>query len=235
MPRIALCVFLLAQAAALAAEPEKVNPRMALQPFQSLIGTWKGTGVPEGSRDEKQKGFWTETITWQWQFDGDDAWLKAAFDKGKYFSSAELRPLSKANRFRLIVTAANRETATFEGELQEERLVLDRVDEKTKETHRLTLRLLHSNRVTYLYDVKPDGKTLFVKKYQVGATKEGEPFAAAGSSDPECIVSGGKGTIAVSHAGKTYYVCCSGCRDEFKANPEKYIKESEAKKKAKKD
>jgi hypothetical protein len=27
--------------------------------------------------------------------------------------------------------------------------------------------------------------------------------------------------------GKTYYVCCSGCRSEFNANPEKYIKEYE--------
>ena len=43
-----------------------------------------------------------------------------------------------------------------------------------------------------------------------------------------------KGTIAVSYNGKTYYVCCSGCRDEFKASPEKYVKEYEEKKKAKK-
>jgi len=28
----------------------------------------------------------------------------------------------------------------------------------------------------------------------------------------------------------TYYVCCSGCRDAFNENPEKYIKEFNAKK-----
>jgi YHS domain-containing protein len=38
----------------------------------------------------------------------------------------------------------------------------------------------------------------------------------------------------VSYNGKDYYVCCSGCRDAFKENPEKYIKEAEAKAKAKK-
>jgi YHS domain-containing protein len=48
------------------------------------------------------------------------------------------------------------------------------------------------------------------------------------------VVSGGKGTMPVSYKGKTYYVCCSGCRDEFKENPEKYIAEYEAKLKAKK-
>ena len=48
------------------------------------------------------------------------------------------------------------------------------------------------------------------------------------------MVSGGLGTIRVSYQGKTYYVCCSGCKAEFDANPEKYAKEYEAKK-AKKD
>jgi YHS domain-containing protein len=27
-----------------------------------------------------------------------------------------------------------------------------------------------------------------------------------------------------THKGKTYYMCCPPCIDEFKANPEKYIK-----------
>ena len=59
---------------ALAGEPAKVSPRTALQPFQSLIGTWKGTGVPEGTREERQSGFWTEGWTesefpWRHGFD----------------------------------------------------------------------------------------------------------------------------------------------------------------------
>jgi Archaeal TRASH domain len=60
-------------------------------------------------------------------------------------------------------------------------------------------------------------------------TKEGVPFADVGVLERECIVSGGLGTIAVSHEGKTYYVCCTGCRDEFRENAAKYVKEFEAK------
>src|SRR5207244_395874 len=134
-----------------------IKPRAALQPFQSLIGSWKGTGVPEGTREERQNGFWTETIAWAWQFKGDDAWLKATFDKSKFFTSAELRALPKANQFRLIATTTDKQTLTFEGELQEQKLILDRVDEKTKQTERLTIRLLHSNRITYQFDVRADG------------------------------------------------------------------------------
>src|SRR5947209_17677686 len=110
MVRIAAIVALVIPALALAGEPAKISPRAALQPFQSLIGTWKGTGVPEGSREERQNGFWTETTEWAWQFKGDDGWLKATFDKGKFFASAELRALPKANQFRLIVTTTDKQT-----------------------------------------------------------------------------------------------------------------------------
>jgi YHS domain-containing protein len=90
---------------------------------------------------------------------------------------------------------------------------------------------LHDNRVTYRFETKAAAGTLWSKKYLVGLTKEGVAFVEPGSSERECIVSGGKGTMAVSHGGKTYYVCCSGCRDEFKADPDKYVKEWEAKRK----
>ena len=55
-----------------------------------------------------------------------------------------------------------------------------------------------------------------------------------GDGKPECIVSGGAGTMAVSYMGKTYYVCCSGCRSEFNESPAKYVKEYEEKKAKKK-
>jgi YHS domain len=217
-----------------AAEPAKVKPREALQPFNFLIGSWKGTGMPEGNREEKDKGWWTERITWAWQFKGDDAWLTATFETGKYYAKAELHPLPDAGKFRLIVQTSAKEMQTLEGELKDKKLTLERTDDKSKETQRLTFQLLHSNRYLYLYHVRPEGKSSFVKKYQVGATKEGEAFAVTGNSEKECPVSGGLGTIPVTYNGKTYYVCCSGCRDEFKANPEKYVKEFEEKRKKEK-
>jgi YHS domain-containing protein len=27
----------------------------------------------------------------------------------------------------------------------------------------------------------------------------------------------------VSYMGKSYFVCCSGCKEEFDANPKKYV------------
>ena len=86
--------------------------------------------------------------------------------------------------------------------------------------------------VRFLYRFKKaeDGRTLFGGVYLVQATKEGESLGASQKKN-ECVVSGGAGTTAVSYKGETFYVCCSGCADAFKENPEKYIAEFKAKKK----
>jgi YHS domain-containing protein len=219
-------------AAAPAEAPAKRTAKEALRPFNDLIGSWRGTGEPYGTRAERQKGFWEEKIAWQWQFKGADAWLLADIDKGKHFSRAELRYLPARDRYELKLTTPKKETLAFEGALKDKQLTLERRDAGKGEAQRLVLSLLHSNRYLLRYDVRAAGQRAFVPRFRVGATKEGVAFAGA-DAGPECIVSGGKGTIPVSHKGKTYYVCCTGCRDEFKAEPDKYVAEFEAKKKTK--
>ena len=219
------------------------SPREALQPFNVLVGSWKGSGAPEGTREERSAGAWAETISWVWQFKGDDAWLAVEFDKGKHFTKGELRYTPAASdgekaepRFTLTLTAPDKTTVTFVGRLtdKDKVLALTRVGGPTDEEQRLVFSLLHHNRHLYRFETRPAGTTVtFTKKYQVGATKEGVPFAEV-AKGPECIVSGGVGTIKVTHNGKDYWVCCSGCRDAFKDDPEKFIKEFEAKAKEKK-
>src|SRR5262249_36221362 len=156
-----------------------------------------------------------EKLAWEWQFKGDDAWLKVVIDKGKYFNSGELRYLPDRDQYRLTMKTAGEETLAYTGVLKEHVLTLEREDEKAKETQRLVVTLLHHNRFLYRYETRPAGKTVFAKRYQVGATKEGVPFATT-ENGPECVVSGGLGTTPVMYMGKTYYVCCSGCRDAFR-------------------
>lgn len=204
-------------------------PREALQPFNLLIGSWKGAGIPEGTPDERQKGHWNEKVAWSWQFKGDDAWLSVGFEEGKHFTKGELRYRADKNLFELNLTTTDKQNVIFQGVLKEKQLTLERVDESTKETQRILFTLLHHNRFVYRYEVKAADKTFFSKQYQVGATKVGVPFVEVGVSEKECVVSGGLGTIAVTHNGKTYYVCCTGCRDAFKETPDKFVKEFEEK------
>jgi hypothetical protein len=211
----------------------KRSAKEALQTFQSLIGSWRGTGEPYGSREEKLKGFWQEKIGWQWQFKGADTFLLADFAKGKHFTKAELRYRPDRDVYELKAVTAAKETWTFEGKYAKPRLTLERTDPKTKRVHRLVFSFLHSNRYLYRYEARPADHTVFTQVYQVGATKEGVAFASE-DGGPECVVSGGLGTMPVMHGSKTYYVCCTGCRDAFKEQPDKYVKEFEARMRAKK-
>jgi hypothetical protein len=232
---VCLVPLLLFGVLSLAAEETaaKKTPKKALQAFNDLIGSWRGTGEPNGTRAEKQRNFWVEKITWEWRFKKDDVHLRAAIDKGKYFTAAELRYLPDKDRYQLTATTTNKEKLVFEGTRDKKRLTLERKDEKKNETQRLVVNALHFNRYLYSYEVKPAERTTFTKVYNVGATKQGVDFAG-GDDAPECVVSGGLGTMPVVYKGKTYFVCCSGCRDAFNDEPEKYIKEYEARKKAKK-
>jgi hypothetical protein len=207
------------------------DPRVGLQPLNGLIGTWKGTGYPEGvSKDERAVGMWTETITWAWAFKGQDVWLSIQFLKGKHFSNGELRfSTDPASPFRLTLITPGQQTRSFSGQLADKTLTLTRLGAPAGQEERLVISLLHHNRHLYRYESRPAGSVVgFTKQFQVGATKEGVPFADV-PKGPECVVSGGLGTSRVSYQGKDYYVCCSGCRDEFRANPEKYVKEFERK------
>jgi hypothetical protein len=208
--------------------PPAKGPKEALQAFNDLIGSWRCTGQPDGSRAAKQRDFWTETQAWEWQFKGDDAWLEVAFDKGRHYTKGELRYLPAKDVFQLTLRTTKDEDHTFTGPFRDKRLTLERTAAGGA-IERLTVSLLHSNRFLYRYEVKPADRPLFTRVYQVGATKEGVPFAQ-GETGPECVVSGGLGTSKVMYMGKTYYVCCSGCRRAFQDDPEKYIKEFEAKK-----
>jgi hypothetical protein len=229
-----LSVVLALHFASASAQPPPTNPRDALQPFNVLVGSWKGSGAPEGTRDERAAGAWSETIEWAWKFKGTDAWLEVSFAKGKHFTKGELRftpDMTKAGatpRYTLKLIAPDKSTHTFVGTLKDKTLALDQTGGPPGEEQRIVFSLLHHNRHLYRLETRPAGATVaFARKFQVGATKEGVPFADV-PKGPECVVSGGLGTIRVSHKGKEFWVCCSGCRDEFKENPEKYIKEFEA-------
>lgn len=219
---------LLAFAVVVPAADPVPSSREALQPFQSLVTSWKGTGRPEGSLEERQKGLWVETIAWEWKFKGEKAWLAATFTNGKHFTAATLEPTAKPGQFTLAVTTTDKKTLSFTGTMKDRIFTAERTDDATKEHQRIVLSVLHDNRHLYSYETKAADAFRFARKYQVGATKEGEAFANA-PSFPECIVTGGKASSKVSYKGVDYWVCCSGCKEAFNENPEKFIKEAAAK------
>jgi YHS domain-containing protein len=192
---------------------------------QDFIGVWNLVGTP---KDGTKKGDWKEKVSWGWKFKGDDAWLVADFGegKGKYFTAGELRFDPAKKKYVLTMTAADKTEQVYEGELKAGELKAERKDAKTGDVYRVTLNTAAEGVRFQVRLAKQDGgKGAFSDVFFMNGDKEGEKLAGGGGpKKPECIVSGGAASMAVSYGGKTYYVCCGGCRDEFNANPEKYIK-----------
>jgi hypothetical protein len=208
--------------------PPRRTAREALKPFNVLIGSWHALGMPEGKEGNRKKDAWEETVCWEWQFKDGDAWLRMKIDKGKHYTGGTLRYLPDQDQYQLALQTTDKQTIAFTGPLKDHRLIAERKDERTRETQRLVVSLLYENRFLYHYEVQPESYPLASKVYLVGATKEGMPLVK--SSDeigPLCVVSYGPPLTPVAYKGKTYYVCCSSCMQEFRARPEKYIKEYE--------
>lgn len=197
-------------------------------PLEFLVGRWKGQGVPKDNPAQRFRG-WTETHSWAWVFTrGKPVGLSVAIDSGKVLSSGTLRYDPALRKYVLEGKEPGQagKSLVFTGSLDRtgKLLTLERPDQSG--THRILIRA-NSNYVRYTMSVdrKEPGAAVFTPSIEVGLTKEGESFAAGSSAleRPTCIVTGGTATLTVSFQGQTYPICCTGCRDEFTENPQKYL------------
>ncbi len=219
--------------------------KKALAPVQSFVGTWRGVGIPDRSKSE---GTWGENAKWAWSFEGGraaivfDAADAQIYKTGKLLAGDQTK--EGTQRFTFTGTLPDgKTTESFTGQINDDgQLVLDAVKPEKDRPAQITLRTVAKGaRLIVLYlKPSPIGGNNLVRMAEVGYTRKGSGFGVA-QKDNECIVTGGESDIKVEYMGKSYYVCCTGCLDEFKENPEKILaefkerKEEEAKKRAKED
>ncbi len=216
------CSFLLA----VATEPGPSNSeqitadKAALAPLQAYVGSWRGVGQP---RRGSNQGAWTEQSQWAWKFDEGRAALVFETPEAKYLSSGKLLPGDDQGAFELTAQRPNAGgEARFAGTIDNNgHLVLvSKGDAGPDEPARITIRMVaDDDRMLVLYEKRLAQADRFARLAEVGSTRRGASFAK-GSGEPECLVTGGLGTIEVSYQGKKYYVCCTGCRDLFNDDPE---------------
>lgn len=204
----------------------------ALKEYAGLVGEWKGTGLPKRGQN---KGAWTESARWAWKLSADSAALVLEVDKGKYLRSATLKPGRDPDTFQVDATLADGSARHFEGKGEPGKPLILRAPKAEDGLARVTLTMPNAARFLLLLEGATEASTsaALARLGEVGYTRQGVAFAAAGATGPECIVTGGRGTIKVSHAGKDYYVCCTGCRDLFQADPAAVLAEAAAKSKEK--
>lgn len=196
--------------------------KAALAEFNSLIGKWRGVGLPRrGSR----AGAWTEKAEWVWRFGKNSAAVDYKVDKGKLLQSARVTYDPERKLFSLAGTFADKTLRAYTGRLEKEKLIFESVADDDGYVHLLTIRRLNEKRSLVLYQKRRADSRFLSRVAEVGYTRAGTSLAVAGAGEIECIVTGGKGTIPVTYQGKTYYVCCTGCRDAFNDDPEGILAE----------
>ena len=198
--------------------------RQALGAWQVLVGEWRGVGQPKRGSN---RDAWREENAWSWHYVDGRAELVADVTDGRFFKRLQLRPGDKPGQFVLMMTpreGGGEEGSTSEG--KPTRFAGGAVDGALVLTAnegdgpaRVTIRTVaDGDRLIVLYE-KATGGGSFIRQGEVASTRKGSAFATAAAAGRECVVTGGLGTIAVEHEGRTYYVCCGGCRDLFNDDP----------------
>ncbi|MBW3540220.1 MAG: hypothetical protein KY476_08115 [Planctomycetes bacterium] len=205
-----------------------------LKELQVVLGTWRTT------TRKKFDGFnAVGTMSWRWDFLTDKTRPTLVFDAADnpYFQTARLTWLAGEGKFRLTARAER----IYKGEYLEQprnvpdddnpnklqrvfKLELTQVEPSDgKDLARVVINQQQNNR--YLVELYDRRGMRFMLTDTLASQREGTNFAIVEDDYGEktCIVSQGLGTIALSHAGRTFYVCCTGCEAAFKEDPERWI------------
>jgi hypothetical protein len=216
-----------AETANLAAQKQR------LAKMQPLVGEWRGVGQP---RRGSEKDSWIAEAQWAWQFDKEGASLVGTLPMGRYFKSLKLAAGKEEGEYELTAALADEERELrYSGKIDEtDRLILSTAEPREGLPARISIRFVAEGaRLLVLLEKKGTASDQLVRLAEVGYTRKGSGFGK-NVSQRECVVTGGFGSIEVSFEGKTYYVCCTGCRDYFNDNPKEVLAEYFARKEAEK-
>lgn len=220
--------LVLAALASLAFQPPTVpvdreTAIAALKEVHVLVGDWKGAAQPKRGSNA---GAWTEKAHAAWDFADNHARLVVTFEPDHQFQSAAfvadedgksvglvLQP-QEGDPARLVRVEPSKSDAASEASL-----IFESPDD-VMPRFRCTVRVISDIRIAMLFEEQPATGNAFRRMYEAGLTRAGERLASGNTGERECIVTGGLGTIKVMHDGKTFYVCCEGCKQAFDADPQ---------------
>lgn len=201
----------------LAFAAEKIEVPSEMNAFRDLIGEWRGVGqVRRGSA----RGAWKESAEWRYDFAETTPRIVLDVSDGQHVK--QLIVSKDGDEVLAALHQPDGQVVPLAVDIDAKSMVFSSAQSDAA-NYRLTLRMLNEKRTTLLIESQKPGARSYYRLGEVGYTRSGTRLASSGSNGPECIVTGGKGTIQVSHKGKTYYVCCTGCKQAFEADPDAII------------
>lgn len=213
----------------------------AMMPLQTMLGQWRGTTRRQFG---DFKGVDEPNWVWDFQTDRNQPALVMESDNGPYFRKLRLTYLTDRDTFQMTSQGPEGETRMFEGSFSRQPEEVRGDDNRTHVTYKLTLTQLDSDGTDdqwqvvfnqqetnhYLMELYRKRGDSFQRMDSVSTQREGTSIAASDEDygDRKCIISGGLGTIQVSYKGRSFWVCCSGCKAAFEEDPESWIAEHDA-------
>jgi hypothetical protein len=232
--------------AAAAADPAAGRQALLneMMPLQIMLGAWHGTTQTKvGDFNQLDAPAWV----WDFQTDRNHPAMVMNSEESAYFRTARLTWLAESKQFQLKTTDAEGKRRTFQGTFSQAPETVQGDDNKPQQTYKLMLTEVDAadpkdqwqvvfnqqRNDRYLMELYKKRGTNFDRFETVGTQREGTSFALSDDDygDRKCVISGGLGTMQVSYQGKSYWVCCTGCKAAFEEDPATWIAEFEAKQK----
>ena len=199
----------------------------ALSQLNGLVGSWRGVGM---LKRNSPKGAWIEKAEWKWNYRGKQPAIEYVITKGDtHLKSAEITYHPKSKQYQLKAVLSEKLSRTYRGRFQKGKLVFESQPDDQQQIYKVTITPLNEKRTLVLHEKRNEKQSFARREFEVGYTREGTSLAVRGAGERVCVVSGGKGTTAVTYKGETYYVCCSGCKQAFEDDPETIIAEYKSK------
>ncbi len=210
-----------------------------MQPLQILLGEWRGI-------TRKEQSLVPMGFVWDLTTDPTRPALVMASGESPYFRDGRLTWLAREQVFEFRGTNSEGQQRVMRGTFsQVPRQVAGDADDNPQMTFKLSLvetpadgasggwKLVFNQQENNRMLVELSrrrGTGAFRLQDTIGCQRKGTSFALSDSDYGEktCVISQGLGTTAVSFQGKTYWVCCSGCKAAFEEEPAKWIARFEA-------
>ena len=208
-----------------------------LQPLQILLGQWRGT-----TRREFEDFKAVDAHEWVWDLrtQPDQPALVMKSDKSPYIRSARLTWDVDGSQFQMTIQDGDGKERALAGDFTEPVSEIVGSDDKLHRVFRLEfsevedsahpemwqLAFAQQENNRYLLEVgKRRGKAAFSRFDTVSTQRVGTSFAISdsGYAEKTCIISEGLGTTEVMYKGRSYWVCCSGCKAAFEDDPDTWI------------
>lgn len=208
-----------------------------LQPLQILLGQWRGT-----TRREFENFKAVDNHEWVWDLRTSPSQpaLVIRSDKSPYLRAGRLTWDTQQNCFVLSATDGEGKERRLKGDFSEAPHEITGSDDKQHRVFRLELNeeragqegeqwqlaFAHQENNRYLLELGKRRGMATVSRYDTVSTqREGTSFALSdtGYAERTCIISEGLGTTELTWKGRSYWVCCSGCKAAFEEDPERWI------------